>query len=173
MTNDDSTAPTTPDGSADGVPAWASTPREMPTASVVPIPEHGSDGPVVISSSTAPAVTGHRWSGKKTAVAAALALGVSTVTGVTAAAAMQLGSNAGGRFDHGGPGGGQFPGGGFGHNRGGMPGGGFPGQGGFAPGQSVPGGTQQGSVQQGGAQTSPNGIPQGTPAAANGVAPTT
>ncbi len=56
---------------------------------------------------TAPAVSPPRWSGKKTAVAAALAIGFSSVGAVAAAATVQQGT--GGAADS--PGG---PGGGFG-----------------------------------------------------------
>ena len=71
--------------------------------------------------SVAPAVLPARWSGKKTAVATALAVGMASIGGgAIAAAAPTINSQSeGGTGRMGGPGG---PGGGFRDGRGGMPG---------------------------------------------------
>ena len=94
---------------------------------------------------TAPALNPPTWSGRKTAVAAALAIGFSSMGAVAAAAALPAGTTQGG---------GQVQRGGLGP--GGGPRGGFPGQ-----------GTQQGT-QQGGTGQLPGqlpGQPQQAPAA--------
>jgi hypothetical protein len=79
--------------------------------------------------STAPAVTPPTWSGRKTAVVAALAIGFASVGAVGAAAAMPDQTAATGRT---GPGG--FPGG--------FPGGSFPGGPNGVQGGQLPGGAQ-------------------------------
>jgi len=100
------------------------------TINAAPTPSaEASDG-----ASVAPAVLPARWSGKKTAVAAALAVGMASIGGgAIAAAAPTINSQSeGGTGRMGGPGG---PGGGFRDGRGGMPGQ-APGQAGqIAPGQ--------------------------------------
>src|SRR5580765_265379 len=109
---------------------------------------------------TAPAVRAPTWSGKKTAIAAALAIGLSGVGAVSAAALVpagtgsQSGDGPGGQLGRGGPGG---TGGGFGRG----------GQGG----QLGPTG-QQGQVQQGRGQLGQTGqLPgQGDPNAGAGAA---
>lgn len=103
------------------------------TINAAPTPSaEASDG-----ASVAPAVRPARWSGRKTAVAAALAVGMASIGGgAIAAAAPTINSQTeGGTGRMGGPGG---PGGGFRGGRGGMPGQG-PGQAGQLPGQQVPG----------------------------------
>ena len=80
--------------------------------------------------STAPAVTPPTWSGRKTAVAAALAIGFAAVGAVGAAAAMPDQTAQNGQTGTGG-----FPGGRFHGGQNGFPGG----QNGF-PGGSSPGG---------------------------------
>ena len=99
---------------------------------------------------TAPALSPPRWSGKKTAVAAALAIGFSSVGAVAAAATVQQGT--GGAADsRGGPGGGfgqqgQLPGQGAAPGRGQLPGQGQLGTGSQQPpGQGLP---QQGTGTQ-------------------------
>lgn len=91
---------------------------------------------------TAPALDPPRWSGRKTAIAAALAIGISSMGAVGAAAALPSGTAGAGN--------GQFSRGGFG------PGGQ---QGPRGIGQ--PGGQQQGGQQQGNQQQP--GIPQVRP----------
>jgi hypothetical protein len=84
--------------------------------------------PPVVHVTTAPAVSPPRWSGKKTAVAAALAIGLSG--GIAAGAAYAVpASNMTTRDAHGGPGGRGFAPGSFR----GQPGGQLPGQ---LPGQA-------------------------------------
>jgi hypothetical protein len=90
----------------------------------------------VAGSSTAPAVTPPTWSGRKTAVVAALAIGFASVGAVGAAAAIPDQTAATGRT---GPGG--FPGG--------FPGGTLPGGQNGVPGAQVPGGTQNNQGAQG------------------------
>ena len=99
-------------------------------------------GPAVAMPHTAPALNPPTWSGRKTAVAAALAIGISSMGAVAAAAALPAGTTQGG---------GQLQQGGFG------PGGR---QGGFSPqgpGQRPQQGTQQGTQQgaQQGTQQAP------------------
>ena len=101
--------------------------------------------------STAPALNPPTWTGRKTAIAAALAIGISSMGAAAAAAALPVGSAQGGsQVQQGGFGpGGQPPGGGTGR------------QGGFGP----PGGTtQQGP---GGTSQLPGGQPQQAPADPN------
>lgn len=69
---------------------------------------------------TAPALNPVRWSGKKTAIAAALALGLGGVTAGTAAAVSPASESSGQHMPGGGPGG---PGGAGGTTPGGAPGG--------------------------------------------------
>ena len=87
----------------------------VPADPVTP-PEHPAEP------STAPAVTPPTWSGRKTAVVAALAIGFASVGAVGAAAAMPDQAAATGRT---GPGG--FPGGAFPGGQNGVPGGQLPG----------------------------------------------
>ena len=82
------------------------TSPEMPAISAQPSP-------------TAPAANPPRWRGRKTAIAAALAIGLSSGGAVAAAAAVDQGTTG---SDRPGPGGQGFPGGGE------LPGGGQPGQ---------------------------------------------
>ncbi|MFF5325220.1 hypothetical protein ACFY2Y_16035 [Janibacter hoylei] len=101
---------------------------------------------------TAPAINPPRWRGRKTAVAAALAIGLSSAGAVAAAATVEQGST--GR-EGGGPGGGQ-----------GFPGGQQQGQHGQQGGQNqqqVPGqrGQQQAPGQMGQQGTLPNDQPSG------------
>jgi hypothetical protein len=101
--------------------------------------------------STAPAVTPPTWSGRKTAVAAALAIGFASVGAVGAAAAMPDQTAQTGT--------GGFPGGRFRGGQNGFPGG----QNGF-PGGQLPGG-QNGLNGQTGSGAQGNqlpGLPQGT-----------
>lgn len=113
-----------------------------------PAPE-GPGAPV----STAPALNPPVWSGRKTAIAAALAIGISAMGAVGAAAAFPVGSTPGGtgQFQPGGPGG---PGG---RGQGG------PGQQGTQPGTvpQNPNSTQQlpGQPGQGAAPTDPDAAP--------------
>jgi hypothetical protein len=137
------TNPTTPtdavrDPGADTAPiGWATT-RTMPYAAApagaaaaaagTAAPTVGAPGPA-----TAPALNPPVWSGRKTAVAAALAIGISSVGAIGAAAALPVGSTQGGA--------GQFQPGGFGGR----------GQGGF------------GQLPQGGPGSAPQGrLPNGT-----------
>ncbi len=83
-------------------PAWTSLPAEGLAAATAPTGPERAEG---LAAATAPAITPPRWSGKKTAVAAALAIGLSSVGAVAAAATLPQGT--GGAVDgHGGPGGG-------------------------------------------------------------------
>ncbi|EAQ00729.1 hypothetical protein JNB_11159 [Janibacter sp. HTCC2649] len=136
MTTDDTTSGTSVDWSG------AAPSENAATAESASTPEDTT----VLESTTAPAVNPVRWSGKKTAVAAALALGLSSIGAVGVAAAHERGSSAptqDGRF------GGGFPGqpGQQGQRGQGGQRGQFPGQQGqqFQPGQA-PG--QQGQNQQ-------------------------
>ncbi|WP_156969761.1 hypothetical protein [Knoellia subterranea] len=99
-------------------------------ASMAPSPEAA---PTALSAGTAPAVNPVRWSGKKTAVAAALALGLSTVGAVGVAAAHERGASTTPQDGRAG-----FPGGG----------GGPGGQGGYGP---VPGTAASGAAEPAGA----------------------
>src|SRR6476469_5828760 len=106
------------------------------------------------SHSTAPGVTPPTWSGRKTAVAAALAIGFASVGAVGAAAAMPDQTAQNGQTGTGG-----FPGGRFHGGQNGFPGG----QNGF-PGGQLPGG-QNGLNGQTGTGAQGNqlpGLPQGT-----------
>jgi hypothetical protein len=137
----------TPSTAAD--PAWTvvsdpADPATLGQSSHEPPPEDGIPAPTP-TPSTAPAITPPRWSGKKTAVAAALAIGLSSVGAVAAAAGLQQGTGGavdgrGGPGRQGGfPGQGQFPGGGQ-----------LPGQGpGQLPGQGQPQGRLGTGSQQG------------------------
>jgi hypothetical protein len=95
---------------------WART-TTMPTvASPHRDPGPASDPPAAAETgppTSAPAVTPPTWSGKKTAIAAALAIGFSTIGAIGAAAALPAGaSQSDGPGGRGFPGGGQFqPGG--------------------------------------------------------------
>lgn len=102
--------------------------RGMPGSSGIPA-GHGDDA--AAHQLTAPALRQPRWSGKKTAVAAALAIGISCAGAITASAAVPSGSTGGGGF------GGRTGGGGFGTFRN------FEGQ--------------PGSAQRNGAGTNPGG----------------
>jgi hypothetical protein len=108
----------------------------------------GSTGGPTTAPTTAPALNPPTWTGRKTAIAAALAIGISSMGAVAAAAALPAGTSQGG---------GQVQQGGFG--RGGqLPGAGTGQQGGFGP---QGGTTQQG--QSGGAgtmQQAPGGTSQ-------------
>jgi hypothetical protein len=142
--------------------AWMSGPQQAAAVETDAVPER-AQGP---APTTAPAITPPRWSGKKTAVAAALAIGLSSVGAVAAAATLPQGT--GGAVD--GRGG---PGGGFGRQ--GRP----PGQGQLPPGQGQLGtGTQrsqqgQGQLPQGsGTQLLPGqgqGVDPSNPTSANGT----
>jgi hypothetical protein len=106
-------------------------------------------------SGTAPALRQPQWSGKKTAVAAALAIGLSSMAAVGAAAAVPQGTGA----TSGGPG--RLPGGP-------LPGGRFPGSqlpGGQLPGGQVPGGQVPLGRLPGGQL--PGTQPQGTSSSSN------
>ncbi|KRE56259.1 hypothetical protein [Phycicoccus sp. Soil748] len=146
------THPTTPtdavrDTGADSAPiGWATT-RTMPYAAAsatpaAPAPTAPAVGPTAPATApapdTAPALNPPVWSGRKTAIAAALAIGISSVGAVGAAAAIPVGSTQGGS--------GQFQPGGLGGR----------GQGGFGPG----GVGQQGQLgqpgQPGAAPSDPN-----------------
>jgi hypothetical protein len=94
---------------------------------------------------TAPALNPPTWSGRKTAIAAALAIGISSMGAVAAAAALPAGTTQGGLSQQGGFG----PGG---PQRGGFPGGGNQ--------QGIPPGTQQGA-QPGGTGGLPGQLQQG------------
>ena len=127
---------------------WAQTqtlpyaaPADAPEMQAAPATPTAPAGQVVPT--TAPALNPPTWSGRKTAIAAALAIGISSVGAVAAAAALPPGTTQGG---------GQLPQGGFG------PGGRQ--QGGFnQPGTQQ--GTQQGA-QPGGTSQLPGGqLPQG------------
>ncbi len=99
---------------------WATT-RTEPYAASPPAPAAGRPTPGAAMPrpepevpSTAPALTPPPWSGRKTAIAAALAIGISSAGAIGAAAALPAGStqNDTGQFQRGGavPGQ-QFPGG--------------------------------------------------------------
>ena len=112
-----------------------------------------------------PEANQRRWSGKKTAVVAAMAIGLASAGAAGASAAVPLGSSIGGgesrQMGPGGRGGAQFPGGGtFG------PGGSMPDGQGAGPGQQ----SQQGQSQQG--QSQQHGQSQGQPSGGQGTVPT-
>ena len=125
------TNPTTPtdavrDTSADTAPTGWATTQTMPYAAAptaANAPASISEEAWVREPDTAPALNPPVWSGRKTAIAAALAIGISSVGAIGAAAALPVGSTQGGA--------GQLQPGGFG---------------GRGPG----GTTQQGGVGQGG-----------------------
>ncbi|MFV0462478.1 MAG: hypothetical protein ACK5MP_04650 [Nostocoides sp.] len=98
------------------------------------------------SATVAPAAPPPRWSGKKTAIVAALAIGFSSAGAIAAAAALPQSDSSGGFGRQGGPGG-------FGNQQGGP--------GGF--------GNQQGSTNQGGGFGNQQGGMSDSPSAANGV----
>lgn len=95
---------------------------------------------------TAPAINPPRWRGRKTAVAAALAIGLSSVGAVAAAATVEQGGTG---------------------REGGFPGGG---QGGPGGGQGFPGGQQPGgqTQQQQGGQGQQGTVPGGQPGRQSG-----
>ena len=122
-----SNPPTTPEQTA-GI-GWAnevSQPGADTEATEAPGPNPGEATPLAATSAapatagpvegTAPALNPPAWSGRKTAIAAALAIGLSTAGALGAAAAVQPGSGAAdqGRFQPGGFGRGQRGPGGFG-----------------------------------------------------------
>lgn len=110
-------------------PAVAGTVTEAAPASASAQPLAGTDADLAgspLTPGTAPALNPPTWSGRKTAVAAALAIGFSSMGAVAAAAVLPAGTTQGG---------GQVQQGGFG------PGGRLPG--GFTP-QGAQPGTQQG-----------------------------
>lgn len=116
-------------------------------SSEVPTPPPGSPHPPA----TAPILRQARWSGKKTAVVAAMAIGLTSAGAITAAAAVPAGSSGDGS-----PGGGgfgnvrRFEGGGVGQQPGaGQPGTGQPG-GGQQPGAGGQGAGGQGAGAPGG-----------------------
>lgn len=134
---------------AESAPTESAPTESAPTESAVagsaplaggPAPVEGSA--VVPAPDTAPALNPPAWSGRKTAIAAALAIGFSSVGAVAAAAAVPAGSTSGG---------GQVQQGGFGP--GGGQRGGFPGQ---RPQQGTQPGTQQGGTGQQQAPVDPN-----------------
>ena len=108
-------------------------------------PELPTPPPDAQHNATAPVLRQPRWSGKKTAVVAALAIGLSSAGAITASAAVASGTGGGT---------GRMGGGGFGNART----------------FEVPGGTgsqqQRTAAQQGNAM--PNGAPTGDPAAGGG-----
>lgn len=111
-------------------PAVAGTVTEAAPASASAQPLAGTDADLAgspLTPGTAPALNPPTWSGRKTAVAAALAIGFSSMGAVAAAAVLPAGTTQGG---------GQVQQGGFG------PGGRLPG--GFTP-QGAQPGTQQGA----------------------------
>jgi hypothetical protein len=108
--------------------------RPAPAATAPPVAAE----PAPSSAATAPALNPPTWSGRKTAIAAALAIGISSMGGVAAAAMLPAGSSV---QDGRGFQGGQFPGG-FGQQ----------GQGGFG---------QQGQGQLPGQQGIQQGLPGG------------
>ena len=71
---------------------WAQT-QTFPYAAPAPTPAPAPSG---VAADTAPALNPPTWSGRKTAIAAALAIGISSVGAVGAAAAIPAGSTAGG-----------------------------------------------------------------------------
>jgi hypothetical protein len=137
----DDTTPHLPWAQTQTLPyAAPADPAPVPSAPTDPAPTE-----VVVAHQaapdTAPALNPPTWSGRKTAIAAALAIGFSSMGAVAAAAALPAGTTQGG---------GQLPQGGFG------PGGR---QGGFTP-PGIPG-SQQGQ-QQGSTTQLPGGqLPQG------------
>ena len=96
----------------------------------------GPTEPTVTASppATAPALNPPTWTGRKTAIAAALAIGISSMGAAAAAAAVPPGTSLGG---------GQVQQGGFGPGGGQRPGFGQPGQGGPGFRQQAPGTMQQ------------------------------
>lgn len=135
--------------STPGMPAGPlpATPPELSASEPTPNIDasvSAPSGPDPLSAGTAPAVRQPQWSGRKTAVAAALAIGLSSMVAIGAAAAVPEGSGSssgdGGRLP-----GGQFPGRQFPGRQ--LPGGQLPG-GGFSGGQA-PGGTQGGQLPGG------------------------
>lgn len=137
----------------------ASTGSADPTA-IPAVADAGGTSASRTGPTSAPALSPPRWSGRKTAVAAALAIGFTSVGTVAAAAALPQGTGA----DTGGPGGrgpGRFgpptPG-----QEGGGPRGGLQ-QGPLPQGQIQPGQNQQGQPQPGQLQQAPGGASvQGT-----------
>ncbi|TPG17333.1 hypothetical protein [Pedococcus bigeumensis] len=126
----------------------ASPPASPPSTS--PARDEAESALAGSAPTTAPALNPPTWTGRKTAIAAALAIGISSMGAVAAAAALPVGTSVGG---------GQVQQGGFG--RGGqLPGGGTGPQGGF--------GRQGGTVQQG--QGGPGALQQ-APADPNASTP--
>ena len=137
---------------------WAHSPTEEPSSTTTPLAtlpvpgDHpsryaGSPAPAA-AAPPPPAVQPPVWSGRKTAIAAALAIGFAAVGAVGAAAAIGDQSQA-----RSGPGGGQLPGGQ-------VPGGQFQGgPGGHHGGSFGPGGPQGGQLPQG--QPQVGQLPQG------------
>jgi hypothetical protein len=129
---------------------WAQT-ETRPTQTVPyaapsngPVPAAG----VGSTPTTAPALNPPTWTGRKTAIAAALAIGISSMGAVAAAAALPAGTSQGG---------GQTQQGGFGRGGGQLPGGGTGQQGGFG---TQGGTTQQGQGGPGTVQQAPDGTSQ-------------
>lgn len=116
---------------------------ELPWAQTQTIPYAARPAP---APDTAPALNPPTWTGRKTAIAAALAIGISSMGAAAAAAAVPPGTSLGG---------GQVQQGGFGPGGGQRPSFGQPGQGGRGFGQQAPGTLQQapgGSSQLPGSQ---------------------
>ena len=130
----------------------------IPTrVTIVPADPVGPPAHLAVSS-TAPAVTPPTWSGRKTAVVAALAIGFASVGAVGAAAAMPDQAAGTGRT---GPGGfqGGFPGGTFPGGPNGVPGGTLPGGQNGVPGGQFPGGAQNNQGTQGTQGSQPGQLP--------------